>query len=83
MPRIEIHNDKSAENKLSEGVDVVDHSQNTEAGQIESTEMKISCVQHMTTLQKPESFGKVASPIVDSGKESKYSDDWLTDQNRY
>lgn len=82
-PRIEIHNDDPAKSGLSEGVDVVDYSRNDEAGQTESTEMKISCVQDMTSsLQKPESFGKIASPIIDSDKESKYSDDWLTDQNR-
>jgi len=46
--------------------------------------MKISCVQDVIlSLQKPESFGKAASPIDDSGRESKHSDDWLTDQNRY
>lgn len=46
--------------------------------------MKISCVQDMTSsLQKPQSFGKVALPIIDSDRESKYTDDWLADQNRY
>ncbi|XP_012541967.2 uncharacterized protein LOC105839889 isoform X2 [Monomorium pharaonis] len=80
-PRIEIYNDESAESELPEGVDVVDHSQNIEAGEVESTEMKISCVEDTTlSLQKPESFGKVASPIIDSGRESKYTNDWLTDQ---
>ncbi|XP_018366910.1 PREDICTED: uncharacterized protein LOC108763626 [Trachymyrmex cornetzi] len=82
--RIENRNNKLVESAgLSEGVDVVDHSRNVEAGQTESTEMKISCVQDMTSsLQKPESFGKVALPIIDSGRESKYTDDWLADQNR-
>lgn len=50
----------------------------------EMTEMKISRVQDMiSSLQKPESFGKAASPIDDSGRELKYPDEWLTDQNRY
>ncbi|XP_018338064.1 PREDICTED: uncharacterized protein LOC108746052 [Trachymyrmex septentrionalis] len=81
--RIESCNNKLAESAgLSEGIDVVDHSRNVEAGQTE-TEMKISGVQDMTSsLQKPESFGKVALPIIDSGRESKYTDDWLADQNR-
>lgn len=81
-PRIEIYNDKSVESGLSEGIDVVDHSRNTEAGKAESAEMKISCVQDMkSSLQKPESFGKAASPLIDSDRESKYPDD-LTDENR-
>ncbi|XP_018394053.1 PREDICTED: uncharacterized protein LOC108772903 isoform X1 [Cyphomyrmex costatus] len=82
--RIENRNNKLTESAgPSEGVDVVDYSRNTEAGQIESTEMKVSCDQDITSsLQKPESFGKVAMPIIDSDKESKYTDDWLTDQNR-
>lgn len=82
-PRIEIHNDESAKSGLSEGADVVDHSRNAEAGQIESTEMKILCAQDTSSsLQKPKSFGKIASTIIDSGRDSKYPDDWLTDQNR-
>ncbi|XP_011053810.1 PREDICTED: uncharacterized protein LOC105145737 [Acromyrmex echinatior] len=81
--RIENCNNKLAESAgLSEGVDVVDHSRNVEVRQTESTEMKISCVQDLTSLQKPESFGKVALPIIDSDRESKYTDDWLADQNR-
>jgi hypothetical protein len=71
------------ESGLSEGIDVVDHSRNTEAGEAESAEMKISYVQDMkSSLQKPESFGKVASPLIGSDRESKYPDD-LTDENRY
>ncbi|XP_024870013.1 uncharacterized protein LOC112453459 [Temnothorax curvispinosus] len=67
---------------LSDGIDVVDHSRNVEAREAETTEMKISCVQDMiSSLQKPESFGKTASPI-DEGRDSKYPDEWLTDQNR-
>ncbi|XP_071640437.1 uncharacterized protein [Temnothorax longispinosus] len=81
-PRIEIHNDESAESGLPDGIDVVDHSQNVEARKAETTEMKISCVQDViSSLQKPESFGKTASPI-DEGRDSKYPDEWLTDQNR-
>ncbi|XP_011873248.1 PREDICTED: uncharacterized protein LOC105565033 isoform X2 [Vollenhovia emeryi] len=33
------------------------------------------------SIEKPESFGMAASPVNDSGRESKYPDDW-PDQNR-
>ncbi|KAL6261777.1 hypothetical protein P5V15_006866 [Pogonomyrmex californicus] len=82
-PRIEIHDDESAENGLSESVDVVDYPRNVGVGDAETTEMKISCVRDISpSLQKPESFGKVASSTVDSDRESKYPEDWITDQNR-
>ncbi|KAL6442889.1 hypothetical protein ACFW04_002737 [Cataglyphis niger] len=82
----QIYNDKTAEERFSKGIDVVDYSQNSETKEAELTdnEFEISCVrQDMTSsLQKPESFGKASSPF-DSDRESKFSDDWLTDRDRY
>lgn len=83
----QIYNDKIAEERFSKGIDVVDYSQNSETKKAESTdnEFEISCVRRDMTssLQKPESFGQAPSPMFDSDKESKYSDDWLTDRDRY
>ncbi|XP_025266710.1 uncharacterized protein LOC105256315 [Camponotus floridanus] len=77
-----IHNDETEE-KFSKDIDVVDCSQNTK--ETEMTEIEISCVRRNMTspLQKPESYGKAPSPMFDSDRESKYSDDWLTDRDRY
>lgn len=46
---------------------------------------EVSCVRRNMTspVQKPESYGKASSPMFDSDRESKYSDDWLTDRDRY
>ncbi|XP_072767242.1 uncharacterized protein [Anoplolepis gracilipes] len=81
----QIHNNETAEDRSSKDTDVVDYSQNSEIKEAETTEVDISCVRRDITssLQKPEAFGKTSSPIFDSDKESKYSDDWLTNQDRY
>ncbi|EZA48930.1 hypothetical protein X777_12968 [Ooceraea biroi] len=83
LPRIEIYSDKSAVRGPSAGADVVDYSRNAETGEAETSEVEISCVlRDMTSpLQKPETFGKAASPMPDSDKQSKYPDDLLADQN--
>lgn len=76
----------NAERELSDGLDVVDYTQNAETGEAETTEVEISCVRRDTSssLEKPEFFGKAASStMLDSDKESKYPNDWLADQNRY
>lgn len=80
-----IRNNESAQKKFSDGVDVVDYSQNIETGEAETVEVEISCVRRDMTspLQKPESFGKAPSPMLECNKESKCLDDWFTNQNRY
>ncbi|XP_014484964.1 PREDICTED: uncharacterized protein LOC106749744 [Dinoponera quadriceps] len=81
LPRIEIHDDEPAERGLSKGADVVDYPQNAETGEAETTELEVSCVTRDMTLslQKPESFGMVPSPTLDSDKDPN---DWFADPSR-
>ncbi|KAL0101440.1 hypothetical protein PUN28_018935 [Cardiocondyla obscurior] len=83
-PQIELRNDERTGSGPSDGIDVVDHSRNIEAGKAERTDNeKISCVQDtISSLQKPDSFGKTASPVDDSSKKSNHPDDWISDTNR-
>ncbi|XP_020294908.1 uncharacterized protein LOC109860316 [Pseudomyrmex gracilis] len=80
-----IRNDESVQKKFSDGVDVVDCSQNIGTGEAETVEIEISCVRRDTTspLQKPESFGKAPSPILECDTKSISLDDWFINQNRY